>query len=122
MPTPCVVWTTKSPGLRSARSAAKTLSWLLVMPGRAIRSDGSKRSSEPMKAMSRIGEDGAAADQSLDQIRVGDGAGQIGALGEIGRGGFVGGESELEGHGVFAQNVGEAFELADCDGAKRATR
>ncbi len=54
----------------------------------------------------------AAADQSLDQIRAGDRTGQIGALGQIRRRGFVRREAELERHRVFAQDVGQAFQFA----------
>ena len=65
-----------------------------------------------MKAMLESGKIDAAADQAFDQIGVGHGAGEVGALGQIRRRGFVGGEAQLEGHGVFAQDVGQAFEFA----------
>ncbi len=60
----------------------------------------------------RIRENRAAADEALDQISVGHGSGEVGALGQIRRGGFVGREAQLEGHRVFAQDVGQTFELA----------
>ena len=50
LPTPWVTWTTKSPGLRSAISAAKAAAARLFNAGSAIRSEVSNRSSVPMMA------------------------------------------------------------------------
>ncbi len=52
---PWVVCTTKSPGFRSARSAANAAIWLLLGPGRATSSEEPNRSSDPMKAMADSG-------------------------------------------------------------------
>ena len=75
-----------------------------------------------MKRDGRFRKDGAAADLSFNQVSAGDGTGEIGALGEIRRRGFIRSEAELERNRVFAQNIRQTFQLAIRRGEERDSK
>ena len=83
------------------------------MPGRAIRSEASNRSSDADEGdRATSGKIDPRRTSPFDQIGAGDRTGQIGALGQIGRGGFIGRQAQLKRHRIFAQNVGQPLQFA----------
>ncbi len=57
-------------------------------------------------------------DQPLHQVDAGDGAGHVGALGQVGRGGIELLQPQLVGHAVFVEDIGHPFDFAGRRGEK----
>ncbi len=120
---PCVVWTTKSPGFRSAISAAKAASCDFVgLPRDQIGSFEQILRTENRQF--RIGQYGAAPHSSLNQIGAGNRARMIGAFGSRRSRAGRRLQPELIRHCVFLKHIRQALELSrrsceECDSIAR---